>query len=101
MGTSCSKFWMGLGLGSIIGALVYRFSCSPKGKLMKEKVCHAFHKAGHHAEEMMYEAKEKAWEGSKKVADKMADGALDMAVKADDAKDKVHTFADNAKKDMK
>ena len=28
-----SKFWMGLGLGSIIGVIAYRFSCSSKGQL--------------------------------------------------------------------
>ena len=32
-----SKFWMGLGLGSIIGVIAYRFSCSSKGKELKEK----------------------------------------------------------------
>ena len=31
-----SKFWMGLGLGSIIGVIAYRFSCSSKGKELKE-----------------------------------------------------------------
>ena len=36
METSCSKFWLGLGLGSIIGVVAYRFSCSSKGKMLKE-----------------------------------------------------------------
>lgn len=39
METSCSKFWLGLGLGSIIGVVAYRFSCSSKGKMLKEKAC--------------------------------------------------------------
>ena len=33
-----SKFWMGLGLGSIIGVIAYRFSCSSKGKELKEMI---------------------------------------------------------------
>ena len=46
METSCSKFWLGLGLGSIIGVVAYRFSCSSKGKMLKEKACHALHRMG-------------------------------------------------------
>ena len=57
METNHSKFWMGLGLGSIIGAVVYHFSCSSRGKQLKEKVRHAFHKAGDNAEELVDEAK--------------------------------------------
>ena len=53
METNHSKFWMGLGLGSIIGAVVYHFSCSSRGKQLKEKVRHAFHKAGDNAEELV------------------------------------------------
>ena len=36
-----SNFLIGLGVGSVIGALVYRFWHSPKGKCVKEKVNHA------------------------------------------------------------
>ena len=39
-----SNFLIGLGVGSVIGALVYRFWHSPKGKCVKEKVIHAFNK---------------------------------------------------------
>ena len=39
-----SNFLIGLGVGSVIGALVYRFWHSPKGKCVKEKVNHAFQK---------------------------------------------------------
>lgn len=42
METSCSKFWLGLGLGSIIGVVAYRFSCSSKGKMLKEKHAMSF-----------------------------------------------------------
>ena len=32
-----SNLIIGLGVGSVVGALVYHFWCSPKGKKMKEK----------------------------------------------------------------
>ena len=80
METSCSKFWLGLGLGSIIGVVAYRFSCSSKGKMLKEKACHALHRMGGKAE------------------DKVAHETFNIAEKADDVKNKVHNFADNAKK---
>ena len=76
-----SKFWMGLGLGSIIGVVAYRFSCSSKGKMLKEKACHALHRMGGKAEDMIDSAKDKVVDAGTKVADKVA-----------------HNFADNAKK---
>ncbi|BFK03251.1 YtxH domain-containing protein [Parabacteroides goldsteinii] len=89
---------MGLGLGSIIGAVVYHFSCSSRGKQLKEKVRHVFHKASDNAEELVDEAKDKALQTGTKVADKVADGTFNLAEKADEVKNKVHAFADNAKK---
>lgn len=82
METNHSKFWMGLGLGSIIGAVVYHFSCSSRGKQLKEKVRHAFHKAGDNAEELVDEAKDKALQTGTKVADKVADGTFNLAGKS-------------------
>lgn len=95
---SNSKFWLGLGLGSVIGAFVYRFACSSKGKQVKEKVYHVFHKVHGEAEDMMDEAKGKAMDAGTKVADKVADGTFNVAEKADEVKNKVHTYADNARK---
>ena len=99
---SNSKFWIGLGLGSIIGAVVYRLSCSSKMKQVKEKVYHTFHIMHGEAEDMMDEAKEKALDKGTKVADRVADkvtdGAFHVADKADEVKNKVHAFADNARK---
>lgn len=98
MKTNDSKFWLGLGIGSIIGAVVYHFSCSHKGKQLKEKMCHAFNRAGGEAGELMDDAKDKALDVSAKVADRVADGAFNVAEKADDVKNRVHSYADNAKK---
>lgn len=96
--SSNSKFWVGLGLGSVIGACIYRFVCSQKGKQVKEKVYHVFHKVHGEAEEMMDVAKDKALDTGTKVADKVADGAFNVAEKADDMKNKVHAYADNTRK---
>ena len=48
-----SDLWLGLGIGSVIGALVYRFSRTSKAKKLKKKVCDAFHKISGQAEEML------------------------------------------------
>ena len=47
---------------------------------------------------MLDEAKEKAVDAGKTVADKVADKTLDIAEKADDFKSKVHTMASDVKK---
>lgn len=93
-----SNFLIGLGIGSVIGALVYRFCVSPKGKMMKEKVNNAFHKVTGDAVDMIDTAKDKALDKGAEAADKVADGAFTVAEKTDDVRNKVHTFADNAKK---
>ena len=56
-----SDLWLGLGIGSVIGALVYRFSRTSKAKKLKKKVCDAFHKISGQVEEMLDTAKEKYW----------------------------------------
>lgn len=93
-----SNFLIGLGVGSVIGALIYRFCASPKGKMMKEKVNNAFHKVTGDAVDMIDTAKDQALNTGTKMADKVADGAFGVAEKTDDVRNKVHTFADNAKK---
>ena len=93
-----SSLWVGLGIGSVIGALAYRFSRTSKAKKLKEKVCDTFHKITGQAEGMLDEAKEKAVDAGKTVADKVADKTLDIAEKADDFKSKVHTMASDVKK---
>ena len=85
-----SDLWLGLGIGSVIGALVYRFSRTSKAKKLKKKVCDAFHKISGQAEEML--------DTGAAVADKVADKTFDLAEKADDLKGKMHTIAADAKK---
>lgn len=92
------NFWIGLGVGSVIGALAYRFSRTSKAKKLKEKVCDTYHKITGQTEELLDEAKEKVADAGKAVADKVADKASDLAGKADDFKGKMHAVAFEAKK---
>ena len=102
MESKCSHFWMGLGLGSILGALVYRCCQTSKAKQLKAKMSHALHVATDQTEEMVDSAKNKAMGAGAMVADKVADKvsekSYDVAEKADEMKNKVHNFTDNAKK---
>ena len=93
-----SSLWIGLGVGSVIGALAYRFSRTSKAKKLKEKVCDAFHKITGQAEDMLDEAGEKVADTGKAVVGKVADKASEFAGKADEFKGKVHTMASEVKK---
>lgn len=86
----CSHFWIGLGVGAVLGAVAYRFSSSARARQLRILVDHALHKVGGEAEEFLDTAKEKALRAGTKVADKVAE-------KADDVRSKVHTLADGAK----
>ncbi len=98
MESKCSNFWIGLGLGSILGAVIYRCCQTSKAKQLKAKVSHALHMAADETEDFVDSAKNKAMNAGAVVADKVADKTFDVAEKADEMKNKVHTFADNAKK---
>lgn len=98
MESKCSHFWLGLGLGSVLGAIIYRCCQTSKARQLKEKVTNAFHQATGHAEEFVDSAKNKAMEAGTMVANKVADKTFDVAEKADEMKDKVHNFTDNTKK---
>ena len=40
-----SNFWIGLGIGSVAGALTYHFSRTEKAKKLEDAICRAIHKA--------------------------------------------------------
>lgn len=69
-----------------------------KSQETEGKVCDTFHKITGQAEDMLDEAKEKAVDAGKTVADKMADKAFGLAEKTDDFKNKMHAMASEAKK---
>ena len=96
--SNCSRFWLGLGIGSVIGAIVYRYSCSTKGKEMKAKACETFHKMYNKAGDMVYSAKETAYAAGSRMADKATDATYNVAEKADDFKTKMNNAAAEAKK---
>lgn len=98
MESKCSNFWLGLGLGSILGAVIYRCSCTSKAKQLKCKVLHALYGANDQAEDLVDEAADKAVNAGEKVADKVADTATNAAQKVDEVKNNVHNFADSVKK---
>lgn len=95
MESKCSHFWMGLGLGSLLGALVYRCCQTSKAKQLKAKMSHALHMATDQTEDFVDSAKDKAMGAGAMVADKVADKSHDVAEKADEMKNKVHNFTDN------
>lgn len=77
MQSSTAKFWLGLGLGSVLGMIVYRCSRTDKAKELKRKMCCAAQSAA-----------DKAGEWMANVKDKTCDVAVDMAKKAEDSKNK-------------
>lgn len=93
-----SNFWIGLGIGSVIGAIVYRFSRTSKAKRLKRKVCDTFQKIGGQAEDILDLGKEKVLDTGVAVADKVTDKTLELAEKAGELKNKMHTKAAEAKK---
>lgn len=93
MKSSKSKFWLGMGIGSIIGSLVYRFCQTPKAKKMKEDVCNALQEISGRIDT----AKEKALDAGTVVVDKVADTTYNIAEKADDLKGKVHSWGTDDK----
>lgn len=79
MQSSMCKFLMGLGVGSVLGAVLYRCSKTEKAKEWKRKMCCAAHSAAEKAGEWMADAKEKATEA--------------VAQKAEEVKDKYQSYA--------
>lgn len=93
-----SNFMLGLGIGSVIGALAYRFSRTTKAKRMRIKVCHHLHRMGHQAEELFDTAKDKIMDAGSQIAEKVADKRSNLEEKADEFKDKVNSFVAEVKK---
>lgn len=83
------NFWIGLGLGSILGAIAYRLSRTAKAKQLENEIYDAIHRIGRDAEAAAACAEKKAMnlglkavETGAEIADKVAAEANKMAGKA-------------------
>lgn len=76
-----SHFLIGLGIGSIFGALAYGFARSARAKKMKAEVFDALHRIEGHTECLIESAKEKALYAGEKVADRVANETSVIAEK--------------------
>lgn len=93
MGSKSCSFAIGLGLGSVVGALAYRYSRTSAARRWKRKADEAYRKFSGRAGELMDAAKEKALEARTKVADKVAVAAGDVAGKVGEVKSKAQDYA--------
>ena len=66
-----SNFWIGLGIGSVAGALAYHFSRTEKAKKLEDAICRAIHKANGEAKEFINTAEEEALHVGTKVANSL------------------------------
>ena len=83
------NFWIGLGIGSILGAVVYRLSRTAKAKQLESVIYDAIHRIGRDAEVAAACAEKKAMnlglkavETGAEIADKVAAEADKVAGKA-------------------
>ena len=74
------NFWIGLGIGSILGAVAYRLSRTAKAKQLESEIYNAIHRIGRdaeiaaaHAERKAVDLGLKAVEAGAEIADKVAD----------------------------
>lgn len=83
------NFWIGLGIGSILGAVAYRLSRTAKAKQLESEIYNAIHRIGRdaeiaaaHAERKAMDLGLKAVETGAEIADKVAAEADKVAGKA-------------------
>lgn len=93
-----TNFLLGLGIGSAIGAVAYRYSRTAKCRRLKHKMRHKFHNIGEQASDLIDTAKEKISDAGSKIAEKVNEKSNIVAEKAEEAKEKVHAFGNDLKK---
>lgn len=91
MSLGSSKFWFGMLLGSVAGAMAYRCCKTEKAKEWKEKMCAKMRQMRDKAEDTFEEGKKKVADAGSRIAETVAD-------KADEARNKAHSFANNNNK---
>ena len=83
MGCNSGKFWLGIGIGTVVGALAYHCSRTARAQKAKADVLDAIADIELAAEAAIDVAKHKAKANGIKVADK-------IATKANEVKDKLN-----------
>lgn len=82
------NFWVGLGIGSVIGAVVYRLSRTAKAKQLEGEIYDAIHRIGRNAEKAAAHAEKKAIGLGLKAVETGAEVADKVAAKADKVAEK-------------
>lgn len=77
------NFWVGLGIGSILGAVVYRLSRTARAKQLEDEICDAIHRIGRDAETAAAIAERKAVNMGLKAVETGAEIADKVAAEAD------------------
>ncbi len=93
-----AKFWIGLGVGSIVGAAATCLSRTEKAKEWKKKMCCAVGDMLDRAESASERVKDKALDAGDRVADKVSNVAHNAADKVDEFKGRMHNATDAAKR---
>lgn len=83
------NFWIGLGIGSILGTLAYRLSRTAKAKQLESEIYDAIHRIGRDAEAAAACAEKKAMNFGLKAVETGAEIADKVAAEADKVADKV------------
>ena len=83
MGCNRGKFWIGLGVGSILGAVAYRLAQTKKARELEDKVYDAICNLRCKAEEALEDAEDQAMNMRSSAMAKGADLAGKVAQKAD------------------
>ena len=77
------NFWIGLGIGSILGAVAYRLSRTAKAKQLESEIYNAIHRIGRDAEIAAAHAERKAMDLGLKAVETGAEIADKVAAEAD------------------
>lgn len=85
-----SNFWIGVGFGALVGAVVCRLACTQAAKDLRSDMCLRMRQMMGNAGDAFDNAKERAIDTGVRMADIIAD-------KAADAKDKAHAIARDLK----
>ena len=83
MACNHSNFWIGLGIGSVLGALAYRLSRTQRVKKLESDIYDAVRRIGRDAEQTLEDAERKALQLGAKAAEAGARAADKVAEEAD------------------